>query len=347
VTDVPPTLFRDFADLEARGVSPLYERLARYVATRPSLRQLLGAAPPRQRRATLFFAAIHDVVLEQGVEYPEDGPALEAFCAANVRTIMGRISTSRTQTNEVARSAQLVPALSIIAGLAGQPPSLFEVGASAGLNLRFDEYRYTYRTKDATLTVGETSARVHVEVDFEGEVRAIPAALPVVAGRIGLDSAPVDLADPAQRRWLRACVWADEPSRDRRLQAAMERARSDPPRVVRGDAIAHFESAAARLPADGPLVVVHQVVMGYLSPRARAQFRHKVLELARNRSVYWLFAESPTAAETLTGVVPPAWDGHVQHSLVLVDLTGGRVAADQLAFADPHGRWLRWVAAES
>ena len=343
MTEVAAALFRDFAELEAKGVSPLYEQLARYVATRPSLRRLLGAAPPRQRRATLFFAAIHDVVLEQGVGYPDDGPALEAFCAVNLEAITLRISSRRTQTNEVARGAQLVPAMSIITGLAGQPPSVLEVGASAGLNLRFDDYRYTYRAGSRTITLGDLGAPVQVEVDFEGDVAAIPAALPVIAERIGLDVEPVDLADPEQRRWLRACVWANETGRDLRLQAAIERARRDPPVVIRGDAIADLGVVADRLSLDAPLVVAHQVVMGYLSTRERDWFGLAVRSLARRRPVYWLFAESPTAAQTLAGVTPPS-SGRVEHVLVLADLTRDPSAAIVLATADPHGRWIRWVA---
>lgn len=344
MTEVPAALFRDFANLEARGVSPLYERLARHVGTRPFLRRMLGAAPPRQRRATLFFAAIHDVALEHGVSYPSDGPALEAFCAANLPAISERIATRRTQTNEVARSAQLVPALAIVAALAGRPPSILEVGASAGLNLRFDDYRYTYRTRARAIDVGDGRAPVHVDVAFEGDVRVIPATIPIVGGRIGLDAHPVDVSDPVGRRWLRACVWADENERDARLLSAMERARQDPPTVVRGDAVADIESVAARLPSDMPLVVVHQVVMGYLSTDARARFRRKVFALGRHRPVYWLFAEHPTAVEALAGVVAPPWDGHVHHTLALMDLTRDPAPSTVLGMADPHGRWLRWLA---
>jgi hypothetical protein len=344
VTEVPAALFTDFAELEARDVSPLYERLARYVATRSSLRRMLGAAPPRQRRATLFFAAVHDVVLEQGDRYPPDGPTLEAFCSANLRAIMERIATRRTQTNEVARSAQLVPALAIVAALAGRPPSILEVGASAGLNLRFDDYRYTYRTADRAVDVGNGRALVHVEVAFEGDSRVIPAALPIVGERIGLDAHPVDVTDPGQRRWLRACVWADENDRDRRLLAAMEQARRDPPTVMRGDAVADIDRVAAQLPSEVPLVVAHQVLMGYLSNAARARFRRKVLRLGRRRRVYWLFAESPAAVQTLAGVAAPPWDGHIQHTLVLMDLTSDPPQSTVLALADPHGGWLRWLA---
>jgi hypothetical protein len=343
VIEVPAALFRDFAKLEARDVSPLYEQLASHVATRPSLRRMLGAAPPRQRRATLFFAAVHDVVLEQGGRYPLDGPTLEAFCAVNRAAILERIETRRTQTNEVARSAQLVLALARVTELAGGPPSLLEVGASAGLNLSFDDYRYTYRTRNGPVNVGAARARVHVDVTFEGDVQVIPAALPVVGERIGLDSHPVDVTDPVQRRWLRACVWADEKDRDRRLLAAMDRARRDPPSVIRGDAVADIEAVAAQLPPEVPLVVMHQVVMGYLSTSARTRFRRKVLGLGRQRPVYWLFAESPTAVQTLAGVIAPSGDGHLGHTLVLTDLTRDPPWSTVLAVADPHGSWLRWL----
>jgi hypothetical protein len=330
--------------MEARGVSPLYERLARAVAKRPVLRRMLGAAPPRQRRATLFFAAVHDVVLEQGGGFPPDGPSLEAFCFANESAILERIQTQRTQTNEVARSAQLVPAFAVVTSLAGRPPAVIEVGASAGLNLIFDRYRYTYRAVDATLTVGDARAPVHVECAFEGDARAIPPGLPVIGERIGLDADPVDLDDPGKRRWLRACVWADEKDRDRRLRSAIDQARIDPPIVIRGDAVADIETVTARLPRETPLVIVHQVVMGYLSPRARTQFRRKVHELARHRPLYWLFTESPSAVEILADLALPPSDGHAQHTLALMDLTRDPPRSSVLANADPHGRWLRWFA---
>jgi hypothetical protein len=124
----------------------------------------------------------------------------------------------------------------------------------------------------------------------------------------------------------------------------MERARQDPPTVLQGDAVADIESVAAKLPSDMPLVVVHQVVMGYLSTDARARFRRRVLALGRRRPVYWLFAESPAAVETLAGVVAPPLDGHIHHTLVLMDLTRDPPPPTVLGVADPHGRWLRWLA---
>jgi hypothetical protein len=50
--------------------------------------------------------------------------------------------TSPPQTNEVARSSALLGAALIIAQRTGLPLSWNELGASAGLNLAFDQYRY-------------------------------------------------------------------------------------------------------------------------------------------------------------------------------------------------------------
>jgi hypothetical protein len=127
------------------------------------------------------------------------------------------------------------------------------------------------------------------------------------------------------------------------LQAAIEQARRAPPVVVRGDAIADLDRAADQLPPERPLVVVHQSVMSYLSTRDRIRFGQAVPALARRRPVYWLFAESPTAAQTLAAVTPPSGEG-AMHVLVLTDLTHDPSRGSVLAVADPHGRWLRWLA---
>jgi hypothetical protein len=52
----------------------------------------------------------------------------------------------RTQTNEAARCAVLLPALALLP----QPLALIEVGASAGLCLLYDEWRYHYVGRGST-----------------------------------------------------------------------------------------------------------------------------------------------------------------------------------------------------
>ena len=55
--------------------------------------------------------------------------------------------------------------------------------------------------------------------------RVPPLEPPPVAWRAGIDLSPVDLRDEADVRWLRACLWPDQPARHARLDAALQVAR--------------------------------------------------------------------------------------------------------------------------
>ena len=68
------------------------------------------------------------------------------------------------QTNEVGRSAVLFPGLIEISNRTKLPISLFEIGASAGLNLYLE--RYSYQLGDVHL--GCRDSRVKLTPDWTG-----------------------------------------------------------------------------------------------------------------------------------------------------------------------------------
>ena len=73
--------------------------------------------------------------------------------------------TRSIQTNEVGRSAALLPALAVVRAGAlavgdDRPLALVELGPSAGLNLLLDRYAVTYRRDGAVVaTVGDPARR--------------------------------------------------------------------------------------------------------------------------------------------------------------------------------------------
>ena len=152
-------LARHFA--EARAIfstSPLYRHLCGDVAADPQILELLTQPRAGQQPSYLFFGAVHDLLLS-GVDHPlrefypslagdavrdpaESGPVLRDFCAVYQAELDGRIRTRLVQTNVVRRAIALRYALWAIGRTSPAPVHLIEVGASAGLLLFVDRYRY-------------------------------------------------------------------------------------------------------------------------------------------------------------------------------------------------------------
>jgi hypothetical protein len=113
--------YRAFAE-EARGRSPAYERLATAVCDDPAVLGFLGSLPPAKRQPNLLFAAAR--YLLGGTPDPD---GLRALAIRDARELAGVITARRTQTNEPARCATLLPALALLP----QPLALIEAGAIA------------------------------------------------------------------------------------------------------------------------------------------------------------------------------------------------------------------------
>src|SRR4029453_15594174 len=107
-----------------------------------------------------------------------------------------------------------------------------ELGPSAGLNLVWDGYRYSYAAgewgpADAALTLsGDERSQVP-----EGLLRLAPR----VSRRVATDLAPIDVTTDEGARLLECFVWAGQDERLERLQRAIEVVRANPPELVRGD----------------------------------------------------------------------------------------------------------------
>ncbi|MCV7227467.1 DUF2332 domain-containing protein [Mycolicibacterium komossense] len=211
--------------------------------------------------------------------YPSVGGAWDG--AAAWGDITGAAATHRQrlraalgsvpQTNEVGRSAALIGGLLRIVDQSPMPVRLFEIGASAGLNLRADQYLYRY----ADGQWGPAGSPVVIEDAWEG---MRPPEVPLrIVERHGFDIAPVDAMSDDGRRTLLSYVWPDMPARLDRLRGAIDIARRVPAgldRMSAADAV-----AGLRLVRGTVTVLWHSITWQYLSANEQDTVTARAAEL--------------------------------------------------------------------
>ena len=312
MTELVAARYRRFAAAEAHGHSALYEAFATGVASDAALLSFLAGLPVEKQQPNLLFAAVR-LVCGLAVSFADFRQRLLDHGDA-VRAVMLR---RRTQTNEAARCAALLPAL---AGLLG-PLALIEVGASAGLCLLPDRYGYDY---------GDVVLPGDPVLSCRAGGMTLPAAKPEVAWRRGLDLDPVDVRDADQVAWLEALVWPDQPERLSRLRRAVAVARADPPVVVRGDLRIDTLPLINEARRFGTVVVFHTAVLAYLPDAAdRLGFGQAVMRAG----AVWISNEAPNVLQgPATTRTPP------RKGVFLLSVNGVPTA-----WTDPHGGWIERV----
>jgi hypothetical protein len=292
--------------------------------------------------ALRFMAAVHRLVLtrrapELAVHYPSVGgtAGVDGAWEAFRRTLERNAQTLRPlvalpcQTNEVGRTAALVGGFLEVAATTGMPLRVLEVGASAGLNLRWDRFRYGGG--------GATWGPADSAVQLTGHWDVPPphtAARVVVVERRGCDLDPVDPRSAEGRLALTAAVWADQTGRFERLRGALAIAAEVAAPVDRAPAPAWVEEQLAAPRPGVAAVVYHSIVEEYLAAQARARFHAALREAGERASagapLAWLRLEPISELRA--------------HGLTLTTWPGGRQRV--LATCGAHGTDVIWRPAE-
>ncbi len=249
-----------------------------------------------------------------------DDPALDGFVAAFL--------DSPPQTNEVGRAGALMPGLMVAAAETGLPIRLFELGASAGLNLNMDRFAHAL----GGVTAGEAGSAVQIAPEWHGPPP--PDTDVQVIARRGVDIAPLDAAQDAVAQRLLAYIWPDQPGRLARTEAAIALARRHPPKVEQGDA-AHWLAAVLTL-ADGAVsLVYHSIAFQYFPPASQQAIAAQMAALGAVATpaapLVWLRLEMDDAANPRAPALRlTLWRGDgAEHRL--------------LGHAHPHGGFVRWA----
>ena len=234
---------------------------------------------------------------------------------------------SPPQTNEVARSGVLIGGLLTIAAETKFPIALYEIGASAGLNLLLDHYAYRL----GELDIGPADAPLKLSPDWVGPPP--PAAKLQIVSRRGVDQAPLDVTSTADRDRLLAYVWPDQDQRLARIKSALDFAAANPPPIDRGDAADWIEERIAIEPQPGVVrTVMHSIAFQYFPAAGQRRILDRLAEAGRRATpeaplAHLRFEVDPTEGSSPSLRLTLWPEGHDQ----------------KLAFADPHGRRVRWL----
>lgn len=328
------------------GTSPLYQALCPAVADDRRLLELLTRRRPGQQASYLLFGAVHHLLLDgadhrlrayypsvlpepEPVRDPADaGPVFIDFCREYRAPLEDLIRTRLVQSNVVRRAIGLRYALWAIGRRCEGPVHLVEVGASAGLLMNVDRYRY--------LIGGREFGRPDALVTLDGRWRGTDPVpdldgVPRIAGKIGVDLHPIDLADSRERLWLRALVWPEQRTAAAILESAIEQAREAPVTIITGDVADVCPTLGHDLPAGEPRVVFHAATRMHVPAERREAFDDAIDSLGTSGPLFHVWLEPPDAPHHR---FPVAARG------VIAMHGPGDDAATALARVDGHLHWL-------
>jgi len=226
------------------------------------------------------------------------------------------------QTNEVGRAVCHLAIANWLPTIGIDTFDWWEVGASAGLNLSFDQY--------AADTGQGVLGRSGSPLTFPSSMFAVAPPVGTAArcaSRRGCDPDPIDLEQDAVR--LESFVWPDQSIRRARLLAAIAITRPLRHHIDRASA---DDWIAARLaePSDHPAVIFHSIVWQYMAPEVQVRFRDAIAEAGRQgRELVWARMEP---AGPIADLRADVW-------------STGRLIRYHLADVGYHGQNFSWLGA--
>jgi hypothetical protein len=200
----------------------------------------------------------------------------------------------------------------------------FELGASAGLNMSWDQYHYQF----GSAAWGDAHSALQLDTDWRGPA---PILVPLqVQSRAGCDRKPIDLADPLQRQRLSAYVWADQPERLARMRAAAQIALKSHIHVETQDAVDFARARAAPTPG-AATVLYHSVFRQYMPAASQDALREVIAAhgaaATRDAPFAWLAMEPTPEPPHEMEVRLRMWPGGTERVLAKVHA---------------HGAWVEW-----
>ncbi|MBV9796218.1 MAG: DUF2332 domain-containing protein [Actinobacteria bacterium] len=347
------TLAQAYRQFAAAGTSSLYQRVAVALSESTAALRAIEQAPARQRRPAVILAALHDLALAgrapalAAAYAAGDGDAAAAAAVGTLVRMTGPVLAAAgrwpVRAEESVPHAVLYPAIAAVARRAGAGPvGLIDVGGAAGLNLNVDRVGISYTGGSV---VGDPSSPVQVTCSNVGKQPVPDRAVPPVAFRAVVGPEPVDVTDPGQARWLRACLppdQLDQPARQARLGAELALAATAPPRRLAGDPVEILPAALAQVPAGALPVVTTTWALSRFPLEQRLRFLQRLDAAATQRPVAWVSVEGVGVAPAVPTFGDRPASGHSVIGLAVFSHSALRAEAAGRCWS--RGRLLAWLA---
>jgi hypothetical protein len=110
--------------------------------------------------------------------------------------------------------------------------------------------------------------------------------LPKIENRIGIDLNPIDLNDSDEVLWPLSLVWPNQVERVERLKSAIQILKSNPVKLIKGDANSALPMLTRDLPANLSLCVMHSFTFNQFSVEARESFEKMLCSISAERDVW-------------------------------------------------------------
>jgi len=203
--------------------------------------------------------------------------------------------------------------------------------------------------------VGDPDSKVVIETQIRSRAPVpVPATIPLISDRIGIDIEPLDLRDRAVRNWPAACI-PQEIGAVTRFQRAVDVAIAHPARRVRADACAILPELLEQVPDGALVVIVDAYVHVFFPDDGLRRFRSLVEDFGRRRDLDWVSIDplvpmGEDARESVHAIsVPPGLVARNRREGVFgvisrLSYREGRRDAELLGVAHPGAAWLEWLS---
>ncbi|MEH7225258.1 DUF2332 domain-containing protein [Bacillus sp. JJ1566] len=329
--------FRNFAITECKGSSRLYEFLSLKITEDDDILELASHARKGQPSSNLLFGAVHYLLLKgKDHQLREFYPSIvtnprnveesfihfKDFCLQFSDEIISLLQEKLVQTNEVRRCSYLFPAFQSIYNTVKKPLALIEIGTSAGLQLLWDQYSYSYGTNEV---YGNKDSALHITSEIKGnKTPNLQDFIPPVAARIGIDLQPINLKDQENELWLQALIWPEHHERRALFEKAAEYVKANELRLIEGNGVELLCDLSEEIPKDFAICVFHTHVANQMPSDVKTSLLEQVQRIGAEREIFHLY-------------------NNIQDRNLHLDYyLNGKEYQNVVGETEGHGRWFTW-----